>query len=99
VLAVVVVLMAMAAGVAVFAGLAAAKHRATAAADLAALAAASAGSGGCEVAGRTAASNGARLTGCTPSGLDVTVTVEVVAELALGLRHSITARARAGPAR
>ncbi|MDQ4007193.1 MAG: pilus assembly protein TadG-related protein [Actinomycetota bacterium] len=98
-LAIVVVLTAMAAGVTVFAGLAAAKHRATAAADLAALAAASTGSGGCEVAARTAGGNGARLTGCTPAGLDVTVTVEVEAEYAFGLHHVISARARAGPAR
>ena len=98
-LAVVVLLTATAAGVAAFAALAAAKHRATAAADLAALAAASSPARGCAVAGLTARRNGARLTRCTRVGPDVTVTVEVLAEHVLGMRHALTTEARAGPAR
>jgi secretion/DNA translocation related TadE-like protein len=98
VLTVAMLLMAVTLGAAGFAGLATAKHRATAAADLAALAAASAGQRGCELARTTAARNGGRLTECTREGRDVTVTVEVVARAPFGLRPTLHARARAGPA-
>lgn len=98
VLAVVVLLMAVALGAAGFAGLATAKHRATTAADLAALAAASAAVGGCAVAATTAERNGARLTDCVRAGADVTVAVVVVARAPFGLRPTVRARARAGPA-
>lgn len=98
VLTVAVLLMAVTLGAAGFAGLATAKHRATAAADLAALAAASAGDAGCALAGRTAARNGGRMSECTREGRDVTVIVEVVARAPFGLRPTLQARARAGPA-
>jgi len=98
VLTVALLLMAVTLGAAGFAGLATAKHRATAAADLAALAAASAGQAGCDLAGRTAARNGGRLTECTREGRNVTVTVEVVARAPFGLQPTLHARARAGPA-
>jgi secretion/DNA translocation related TadE-like protein len=98
VLSVVVLLMAVTLGAAGFAGLATAKHRATTAADLAALAAASAPVRGCEVAVATAERNGGRLTGCVREGADVTVTVVVAAHAPFGLRPMVRARARAGPA-
>lgn len=100
VLSLVILLMALTLVVAGFAGLATAKHRATAAADLAALAAASAGGDdGCSVAAGTARRNGARLTSCLRAGSDVTVTVAMVAHAPFGLRPTVTARARAGPRR
>jgi secretion/DNA translocation related TadE-like protein len=98
VLSMVMLLMALALGVAGFAGLATAKHRAAAAADLAALAAASP-NGGCAAALTTAQRNGGRLTLCRREGSDVTVTVVVVARAPFGLRPTVTARGRAGPAR
>jgi len=99
VLSLVVLLVAGTAGVAAFAGLATAKHRAAAAADLAALAAAAAPGEGCSVAAVTARRNGARLTTCRRQGRDVTVTVALVAHAPLGLRPTITVMARAGPRR
>jgi secretion/DNA translocation related TadE-like protein len=99
VLSLVVLLLAVTVGVAGFAGLATAKHRATAAADLVALAAASAAGEGCPVAADTARSNGARLTSCRREGSDVTVTVVIVARAPFGLRPEVTAIARAGPRR
>jgi secretion/DNA translocation related TadE-like protein len=99
VLSLVVLLVAGTVGVAGFAGLATTKHRATAAADLAALAAASAPGEGCSVAAATAYRNGARLTSCRRQGSDVTVTVALVAHAPLGLRPTITVMARAGPRR
>jgi secretion/DNA translocation related TadE-like protein len=100
VLSAIVLLMALALGSAGFAGLATAKHRATAAADLAALAAASADDAdGCALAGVTAQRNGARLTACRRRGPDVAVTVVVVARAPFGLRPTLTARALAGPQR
>jgi len=99
VLSLVVLLAAVTVGVAGFAGLATAKHRATAAADLAALAAASAEGDGCSVAAGTARHNGARLTSCRREGSDVTVTVALVAHAPFGLRPEVTAMARAGPRR
>ena len=78
-----------------------ARHRATAAADLAALAGAVLaveGGDGCGAAARLAAANGAELTGCTASP-DGIVDVEVSVPLRLGRLgvHAATARARAGP--
>jgi secretion/DNA translocation related TadE-like protein len=97
VLAMVLLLMAVALGVAGFAGLATAKHRALAAADLAALAAATSAAG-CDLAVTTAARNGGRLVGCVREGSEVSVTVEVVGRAPFGLRSTMQARARAGPA-
>jgi secretion/DNA translocation related TadE-like protein len=99
VLSMVALLMALALGAAGFAGLATAKHRATAAADLAALAAAGAPADACAVAAATAQRNGARVTACRRDGADVTVTVVVAARAPFGLRPTLSARARAGPAR
>jgi secretion/DNA translocation related TadE-like protein len=91
--------MAMAVG-----GARAARHRAYAAADLAALAAAShfaegAGSA-CELAGRIARGSGGRLRQCVFHGRisDVVVVSEIQGIPALG-RLTATARARAGPER
>jgi len=97
VLSLVVLLLAGTVGVAGFAALATAKHRATAAADLAALTAASTPTGGCPAAADTAAHNGVRLTSCVREGSDVTVTVSLVAEAPFGLRPTVRAMARAGP--
>lgn len=103
VLSLVLLLTVLAVGTAGFAGLAVAKHRATTAADLAALAAASApvstSASGCDLAVDTAARNGGRVTDCVREGSDVTVTVVVVARSPFGMRPAVHARARAGPAR
>ncbi|MGH3366421.1 MAG: Rv3654c family TadE-like protein [Nocardioidaceae bacterium] len=99
VLSAMVLLMAVTLVVAGFAGLAAAKHRAAAAADLAALSAASTPAAGCQAAASTARRNGAQLTGCSIEGRDAFVTVVVVAEAPFGLRPHLRAQARAGPAR
>lgn len=80
-------------------------HRARAAADLAALGAATTfqqGADGCAVARRTARHNGARMTRCDRVGDEVAfvVTVEVAVAVATpvpGLPTSIVARAHAGP--
>ena len=84
-------------------GVRAARHRALAAADLAALAAAAraaAGSGpACRAAEEVAAGSGGRLSGCVLRGgiADVTVVVTVRAPEPLGVLR-LRARARAGPA-
>jgi secretion/DNA translocation related TadE-like protein len=81
------------------------RHRATAAADLVALAALAAAehavrgdSGACAAAGEVASANGARLTACTVGGgAVVEVAVAVPVRLGpLGVREA-GARARAGP--
>jgi len=78
-----------------------ASHRARAAADLAALAAAGvlmradSDSAACEVAARVAAVNGARLQLCLASGTEVRLRVTVPAAL-MGM-GSAAARSRAGP--
>jgi len=81
-----------------------ARHRAQAAADLSALAAADAVPGGRDIACRRAeqivASTGASLTQCRIEGLDVVVTVDVPVALRIpGLSAPASARssARAGP--
>ena len=84
------------AGVSLAGGLTA-RQRLIGAADLAALAAADAASGAivgvpCEVAAAVARGNGARLAGCEPEGLVVSVTVS---GSFAGI--PITAAARAGP--
>jgi secretion/DNA translocation related TadE-like protein len=99
VLAIALALMTLTVVVAGFAGLVVAKHRATAAADLAALAAASAPAAPCTVAAATAEHNGARLTDCDRLGADVLVAVSISARAPFGLRPLVRARARAGPAR
>jgi secretion/DNA translocation related TadE-like protein len=82
------------------AGLLVADRKASAAADLAALAAAGAiqqGRDPCRAAGRVAAANGARLRACRVRGEDVSV--EAVREVTLlGHAVGVPGRARAGPA-
>ncbi len=83
-----------------FTGLATAKHRAAAAADLAALAGASAVTGGgapCESAAEIAARNRASLTSCRVDGPVVEVAVRVRGPSLLGLSPVLRASARAGP--
>jgi secretion/DNA translocation related TadE-like protein len=97
------VLLAIALGGSLVASAVIARHRAQAAADLAALAAARwIGSGpqaACVWAASVAMANRSRLVACTPDGLDVVVTVEVAVVLGrLGV-GSARAAARAGPAR
>lgn len=103
VLAVVMLLVGLAVGVAGFAGLATAKHRATTAADLAAIAAASSSAmspvHACDVAVLTARRNGGRLVDCVVQGSEVMVAVEVAAAAPFGLRPRVRARALAGPSR
>ncbi|GAA1463698.1 flp pilus-assembly TadE/G-like family protein [Nocardiopsis exhalans] len=74
------------------------RDRASAAADLAALAAAARAHEGtgtvCAAARRTAEANGATLDTCELSGLTVTVTVSLPAS---ALPREVSARARAGP--
>lgn len=81
-------------------------HRARAAADLAALAAAvplaSGGVADCGAAAQVAVANGAALTGCAADGAGVTVRVAVALPVGggaawWGLPASTEARARAGP--
>jgi secretion/DNA translocation related TadE-like protein len=79
---------------------AAAHRKAQAAADLAALAGATAhqnGAPACDRAGLIALRNGARLTGCQVERDDVVVRVEVVSPRFLGYDWEIVGRARAGP--
>lgn len=77
-------------------------HRsAQAAADLAALAAASASAAGldaCAAADRSALANAASLASCERVGSVVTVTVRAEGPRLLGRRYDVTAQARAGPA-
>lgn len=78
------------------------RHRATTAADLAALAAAEhavrGDPGACAAAEAVARANGARLTGCSVDGAAVVeVAVEVTVRLGPVGHHPAPARARAGP--
>jgi secretion/DNA translocation related TadE-like protein len=79
-----------------------ARHRAQAAADLAALAAAGRVASGreaaCASAGSLTAATGASVSSCTVAGLDVVVTVEVPIRLGRWGVHAVHAQARAGPA-
>jgi secretion/DNA translocation related TadE-like protein len=82
------------------AGLLVAQRRASAAADLAALAAAAsvqAGEPGCDKARLVAAANGAGLTGCATVGDVVTVEARVDYRPLAAWRLEVTGRARAGP--
>lgn len=80
-------------------GFAVAQRRAAAAADLAALAGARQ-QAGCGVAGDIAHRNGARMVGCSWSGPDLIVVVEVTASLGpFGAEIAVPGRARAGPVR
>lgn len=83
---------------AVLAGLVATQHRAAAAADLAALAAAAAPGQACDTAREVAADNSAELRSCTRAGPVVTVEVVIEARVPLGLHPTVRSRARAGPA-
>lgn len=86
---------------AVVAAMFSAHRSAQAAADLAALAGATAAQRGaepCTAADATAVDNGARLLRCTVVGDDVTVEVEVPGPRWLGQPHDMSAAARAGPA-
>lgn len=78
-----------------------ARHQADAAADLAALAAASAllegGAAPCAAAADIATRNGANLTGCTIEGQTVRVAVSVPVNLGTWGLGEALARARAGP--
>ena len=100
VLTAVAVLAAVAVAVLGFAGLVTAKHRATAAADLAALAGAAAVSSGadpCAAAADIALRNDATLVGCFMHGAVVEVRVQTRGPTLLGLSPGLQARARAGP--
>jgi secretion/DNA translocation related TadE-like protein len=102
------VLLALGAGLAVWASAVAARHQASSAADLAALAGAARAVEGsvsaCAAAGRVAAANGAKLVSCALSGSAVEVAVQVRPRAGdsfegfLGVPlPAATARARAGP--
>lgn len=95
------VLMTVAMLVAVVGGAVADQRRVESAADLGALAGASAaqrGADGCAVAGSMVARNRARLAACSATGSVVTVRAARETRPVLGLRFTVTARARAGPA-
>jgi secretion/DNA translocation related TadE-like protein len=81
-------------------GLVVAQRRAATAADLAALAGATAvqqGSGGCDVAAELARRNGALLVSCRRRGSDLQLRVEVRVDLPIFRSVDVSARARAGP--
>jgi secretion/DNA translocation related TadE-like protein len=88
-------------GAAAVAAAVVARHRAQAAADLAALAGAAVAIEGdlptCARAAEFAAHNGARLVGCRLDGADVTVAVAVVPPELIDFGLAATAAARAGP--
>jgi secretion/DNA translocation related TadE-like protein len=82
-------------------GVVADQRRVESAADLAALAAASAAQAGdeaCAAARAFAGRNGARLISCVLAGQKVTVRVQRRTERVLGRRFTLVAQARAGPA-
>lgn len=105
--AVMLVLLVIAIGVCGLAAHAVARHQATNAADLSALAGARAqGSGAspCPMASRIAAANRAALTSCSAVGTSNDFVVTVVVRVAVpyripGLLWSVTAEADAGPVR
>ncbi|MBB5787599.1 Rv3654c family TadE-like protein [Jiangella mangrovi] len=103
VLAVVLVVMVAVQAVAVLAAGQTARHRAAAAADLAALAAAQRLASGavdpCADAGRIAQANGADLRDCVVDGAEVEVQVRVETQSALPWLPAQDRRARAGPPR
>ncbi|HYO39040.1 MAG TPA: Rv3654c family TadE-like protein [Nocardioidaceae bacterium] len=86
--------------VAAFGGAVVAQRRVEAAADLGALAGASAalrGEPGCTAAASIASANDARVLACTVSGEIVELRVVRETRRVLGLRFTVTSRARAGP--
>jgi secretion/DNA translocation related TadE-like protein len=88
--------------VAVLGGAVVDQRRVEAAADLGALAGASAtqrGAPGCAAAASVVRANGGRVTSCVVSGEVVEVRVARGTRRVLGLRLTVTSRARAGPAR
>ena len=97
------VLMFVMVGLAAVGGLVTAQRRAQAAADLAALAGASALAGvrgsadACAAAARVAGSNAAALDACTPDGRTVRVTVSVDGPDVPWREVRVSAEARAGP--
>ncbi|GAA1914021.1 hypothetical protein GCM10009737_14180 [Nocardioides lentus] len=94
------VLLLVGAALGVVAAMVADHRRAQAAADLAALAAATVlqrGEDACGTAARVAADNGARLVACTVEQHDVLVTAEVTGPRWLGQTGDLVGRARAGP--
>ena len=96
-----VALTALAVTVSGFTALEAAKHRAAAAADLAALAAARAlqdGADPCASAADLAARNGAEVAECTVDGRTVTVIAHTEGPQLLGRAWTFESAARAGPA-
>ena len=96
----VAVLMMVAVLVAAVGGAVADSRRAASAADLAALAGASAlqaGKDGCAAARSNARRNGARVSFCRVDGQDVTVHTERSTQRVLGRRFTVRAVARAGP--
>lgn len=96
------VLATLGAALGVVAAMVVAHRSAQSAADLAALAGASAvsqGRPGCAAAEVVAHANGAVLTGCVLSGLDVDVEVRVAGPHWLGQTADLDARSRAGPSR
>lgn len=102
VLAVLMVALVLAGGVGGLSGVVLARHRAAAAADLAALAGADVLAGrapgdACAAADEVAGANGARLGSCAPEGADLLVSALVVPPGPLAALGSATGRARAGP--
>jgi secretion/DNA translocation related TadE-like protein len=94
------VLLLLGAALGAVAGLVVAHRSAQSAADLAALAAASAvadGDDGCAAAGSVADANGGELTRCALTGREARVVVRVVGPHWLGLDADPEAEARAGP--
>ncbi len=102
VLAVLMVALVLVGAVGGLSGAVLARHRATAAADLAALAGADVLAGrapgdACSAAAEVAAANGARLRSCAADGADLLISAAVVPPGALAALGSATGRARAGP--
>ncbi|GAA3820604.1 hypothetical protein GCM10022242_22850 [Nocardioides panacisoli] len=94
-------LLLLGAALSVVAAMVAAHREAQAAADLAALAAASAiadGGDPCGEGAAVAAANGARLTSCSIEGTDAVIEVVVTGPRWLGQTGDLTGQARAGPA-
>ena len=101
VVAIVGLLLVVAGALGVVAAMVLAHRTAQSGADLAALGGAhglALGRDACSEAGRVAAANGVRLTGCRIDGRVVVVTVEAAGPHWLGQSADLSAQARAGPA-
>ena len=100
-MAIVALIVSITLGLMVFGGAVSARHRAQAAADLAALAGAARLAEGvtaaCATAAALAQANHARVTACDVSGLDVVVEVAVPVDLGRWGLGTAAAIARAGP--